>query len=95
MKMTLLLAATVLVGGLVFAIPGYAADSAAGEKIFKSTCFSCHKNPKLNAFAGKSEADLQTAIKSVVTGSVKHPKKLTLGDDDIANVASYIATMPK
>jgi hypothetical protein len=30
-------------------------------------------------------------LNGIVAGTVKHPKKLTLSPDDIANVAAYIA----
>lgn len=69
--------------------PAYAADSAAGEKIYKSTCAACHQ---LKSYAGKSEADLQTKLKGIVAGTVKHPKKLTLSAEDIDNVAAYISS---
>ncbi len=74
-------------------LPAYAADSAAGQKTFETSCAGCHK---FKSFAGKSDADLETALKGIVGGTVKHPKKLTLGADDIANVAAYIsANEPK
>jgi mono/diheme cytochrome c family protein len=73
----------------LLAVPAYAADSAAGQKIFQARCAACHQ---LKSFAGKPEAELQTAIKGIVAGSVKHPKKLTLGPADIDDVASYIAS---
>ena len=92
MKAIQLMAATALVGCL-YGIPAYAADAAAGQKTFQSTCNACHaKNMKV--FAGKSAADLQTEIKGIVGGTVKHPKKLTLSDDDAANVAAYLASLP-
>jgi mono/diheme cytochrome c family protein len=85
--------AAVLVGGILSGIPVYAADSAAGQTTFAGTCAACHK---LQSYAGKSEAELQTEIKGIVAGTVKHPKKLTLSADDVANVAAYIsANQPK
>jgi len=70
-------------------LPVHAADSAAGQKTFQSGgCAMCHQ---LKSYAGKSEAELQTEIEGIVAGKVKHPKKLTLSGDDIANVAAYIA----
>ncbi len=83
------LAVTVLLAGLVASIPVHAADSAAGQATFTGTCAACHK---LQSYAGKSETELQTEIKGIVAGTVKHPKKLTLSADDIANVAAYIAS---
>ena len=70
-----------------------AADSAAGQKIFVTTCAGCHK---LASYAGKSESLLETQLQGIVAGTIKHPKKLTLSADEIANVATYIAsTEPK
>ncbi len=74
-------------------LPAYGADSAAGQKTFETSCAGCHK---FKSFAGKSDADLETALKGIVGGTVKHPKKLTLSADEIANVATYIsANEPK
>ena len=92
MKSFQLMAATALVGWL-YGMPAYAADAAAGQKIFQSTCNACHAK-KMQVFAGKSAADLQTEITGIVGGTVKHPKKLTLSADDAANVAAYIASLP-
>ena len=94
MKTKRTLAAAAILGWLAPCIPGYAADSAAdsaaGQKIFQTICAACHKN--MNVYTGKSETELQSLIKGIVSGTVKHPKKLTLGDEDIANVAAYISS---
>ena len=90
MKTKRILAAVTLLGWLAPCIPGYAADSAAGQQTFQNSCAGCHKNMKL--YAGKSDTELQSAIKGIIAGTTKHPKKLTLSDDEIANVAAYIAS---
>ncbi len=90
MKTKRILAAAALLGWLPPCISSYAADSAAGQKTFQTICSACHKNMK--AFAGKSDAELQSTIKGIVAGTVKHPKKFSLSDDDIANVAAYITS---
>ena len=70
-----------------------AGDSAAGQKKFAGSCAGCHQ---LKSYAGKSEAELTTELKGIVAGTVKHPKKLTLNDTEIADVAAYISTnLPK
>jgi mono/diheme cytochrome c family protein len=92
MKSIQMIAATALVSWL-YGIPAYAADAAAGQKVFQTTCAACH-GKKMHVFAGKSAADLETSIKGVVAGTTKHPKKLTLGADDISNVAAYLASLP-
>ncbi len=88
MKNTQIVAAAVLLSWLVACIPANAADSVAGQKTFASSCAACHQ---LKSYAGKSEAELQTELKGIVAGTVKHPKKLTLNPTDIDNVAAYIA----
>ncbi|HTY49163.1 MAG TPA: hypothetical protein VMB48_05690 [Steroidobacteraceae bacterium] len=71
-------------------LPVQAADSAAGQKTFQSVgCGMCHQ---MKSYAGKSEAELQTDLEGIVSGKIKHPKKLTLTGDDIANLAAYIAS---
>jgi mono/diheme cytochrome c family protein len=92
MKSIHLMAVPALVGWL-YGIPAYAADAAAGQATFQKNCNACHAK-KMQVFAGKSAADLETEIKGIVGGTVKHPKKLTLSADDISNVAAYIASIP-
>ena len=92
MKSMKIIAVTAIVGWL-YGIPVYAADAAAGQKTFHATCNACHAK-KMQVFAGKSEAELETEIKGIVGGTVKHPKKLTLSADDITNVATYLASLP-
>jgi mono/diheme cytochrome c family protein len=82
------LVAAAAIGIFVACIPAYSADSAAGQKIYSGACAACHQ---LKSYAGKSDADLETQIKGIVAGTIKHPKKLTLSDDDVASVAAYIS----
>jgi len=56
--------------------------------MFTATCAACHE---LDRFAGKSESELETQIKGIVAGTIKHKKKLTLSATDIADVATYIS----
>ncbi len=72
---------------LVAAFSATAADEAAGKKTFTSVCAACHK---VADYQAKSAADLQTALKGIVAGKVKHEKKLKLSDGDIDNVVAYI-----
>jgi mono/diheme cytochrome c family protein len=89
MKNSRILCAAVTIAAVAACIPAYAADSAAGQKTFESACAGCHK---LKSYAGKSDAELETALQGIVAGTVKHPKKLTLDAADIANVAAYISS---
>ncbi len=74
---------------MVACIPANATDNASGEKTFTANCAACHQ---LKSYAGKSNAELETELKGIVAGTIKHPKKLTLSASDIANVAAYISS---
>ncbi len=84
-----IIAGVALLPCLVGSVAAHAADSAAGQKTFTATCAACHQ---LKSYAGKSDAELETELKGIVGGTIKHPKKLTLSDDDISNVAAYISS---
>ena len=89
---------TRLVGmSLAFALLGGALDAAAadvevGKAKVQQVCSECHEAAD---WKGKSEADLQAKIGSVVAGKVKHPKKLQLTDAEIAGIAAYWASAAK
>jgi mono/diheme cytochrome c family protein len=68
-----------------------AADEAAGKKTFTAICSACHQ---IADYQPKSAAQLKTALKGIVAGTVKHEKKLTLSDADIDNVVAYIKAPP-
>jgi len=87
MQKKAILAAASILGSLPFSISATAADAAAGQKTFEGTCAACHQ---LKSYAGKSESELETQVKGIVAGTVKHPKKLTLTETQIADVATYI-----
>jgi mono/diheme cytochrome c family protein len=89
MKNTRIVAAVALFPWLVAYIPATAADSAAGQKTFTASCAACHQ---LKSYAGKSDAELETELKGIMAGTVKHPKKLTLNATDIENIAAYISS---
>jgi mono/diheme cytochrome c family protein len=72
--------------------PAGAADIAAGKATSDKSCASCHE---VADWKGQSEAQLQTLIKHVTTGKIKHKKEIVLSDADIANVAAYWASAAK
>lgn len=88
MKKPPLVAALCSMAILAVSYSTHAADSAAGQKTFQTTCAGCHQ---FKSYGTKSSTELETDIKGIVAGTVKHPKKLTLSDADVANVAAYIA----
>lgn len=67
-----------------------AADIAAGGTIVKQVCSACH-DP--SAWKGKTPAQIDALIHEVVAGKVMHPKKLTLSDAQMADVAAYWASV--
>lgn len=81
-----------------------ATDTAAGQAKFSSVCAGCHGasgegmvGPKL---AGQSTADISSKLHAYKAGeqrgpmtSLMAPQAAELSDEDIANVAAYIATL--
>jgi mono/diheme cytochrome c family protein len=89
MNITPIVRALAMCTWLAACVPTYAADSEAGQKTFQGTCAACHK---LKSYAGKSDAELETKIHGIIAGTTKHPKKLTLSDTEVADVAAYISS---
>jgi mono/diheme cytochrome c family protein len=89
MRNTRIVAATTALALLASGLPAHAADTTAGQKIYDGFCSACHQ---LKDYAGKSAADLETTLKGIVAGKIKHGKKLTLSDPDIVNVAAYLSS---
>jgi len=82
---------------LAFALSGVVLDAAAadvevGKAKVQQVCSECHEAAD---WKGKSEADLQAKIASVVAGKAKHKKKLQLTDAEIADIAAYWAAAAK
>ena len=79
--------------GLILATAGAsAADVQAGKAKVDKVCSECHQSAD---WKGTSEAELATMIKDVVSGKVKHAKKLQLTDAEIADIAAYWASAAK
>ena len=83
--------APALVCGMLFSGATFAADAVAG-KAAATACSQCHE-PK--DWEGETESSLESLIRDVVRGAVKHTQKVTLSDPDIANVAAYWASSSK
>lgn len=79
--------------GLIFAaacmltVGAQAADPTAGRNA-AAACAECHE-PK--DWEGESQAALESLIRDVVQGAVKHSRKISLSDAEIANIAAYWA----
>jgi mono/diheme cytochrome c family protein len=65
-----------------------AADVAAGQAKVQQVCADCHDPAD---WKGQSEAQLRAKISDVVSGKVKHKKKLSLTDPEISDIAAYWA----
>lgn len=69
------------------------ADAGAGKAVAQAKCAACHEPADWD---GETAASLQSLIKDVVTGRVKHSKtKVELSDADIANIAAYWSSAKK
>lgn len=88
----------------VGAVPAGAQDLSAGETIYENSCRNCH-GPKAQgmasfpALAGRDEEYLVTRLTQYRAGetvgpnsALMQPNAADLTDDEIANVAAYIAT---
>jgi mono/diheme cytochrome c family protein len=61
---------------------------ADGKATFEGICAECHEAAD---FEGEPAADLQETISQIVKGELKHKKKLTLSDAEVAEIASFLA----
>ena len=64
------------------------ADAAAGKATFTKICAECHE---AGDFDGEDPAEVAATIKSIVAGTTKHKEKLTLTDQQISDVAAFMA----
>ena len=73
----------VAVAGLAFG--GATLADAAPPKA--KTCMGCHESED---FAGKPAADVETKIKAISAGTVKHKKKFTVTDAEAKELAAHL-----
>ena len=83
----LVVLATAFTGLLGLGSTAYA-DAAAGKATFTKICAECHE---AGDFDGEDPAEVATTIKSIVAGTTKHKQKLTLTDQEISDVAAFMA----
>lgn len=76
-------------GALITSGAALAGDAKAGEAKAEP-CLECHEPAE--DFADTSAAEIEESIKTIVAGGMKHKKKLTLSDADIADIAAYFAS---
>lgn len=63
-----------------------AADAQAGRSVAQSKCGECHD---ADDWEGEDAASLESLIRDIVAGKVKHKRKLELSPAEIANIAAY------
>jgi cytochrome c553 len=61
---------------------------ADGKAKFEAQCADCHE---AKDFAGKPAADLETKIKGISAGTVKHKGKIKVSDADAKELAAFMA----
>jgi mono/diheme cytochrome c family protein len=73
-------------GLLSCAFAASAADVGAGRAAAQTKCVQCHE---ADDWEGESAASLESIIRDIVAGKVKHKTKLDLSATEIANIAAY------
>lgn len=63
-----------------------AADAQAGRGTAQSKCVQCHE---ADDWEGEDAASLESLIRDIVAGKVKHKNRLELSAAEIANIAAY------
>jgi mono/diheme cytochrome c family protein len=63
-----------------------AADAQAGRSAAQSKCSQCHD---ADDWEGEDAASLESLIRDIVAGKVKHKGKLELTPEEISNIAAY------
>jgi len=83
-----------LVGaGLLFGSASIvAADADAGRATATARCIQCHE---ADDWDGEDAASLESLIRDIVAGKVKHRQKIELSAAEIANIAAYWAQSSK
>lgn len=88
MNMSRLVVLASAFAGLVgFGSTAYA-DAAAGKATFTKVCAECHE---VGDFDGEDPKEVAATIKSIVAGTTKHKEALKLTDQEISDVAAYMA----
>lgn len=75
-----------MAGAMGSAVPASAADAGAGKAAAQAKCIQCHE---ADDWEGEDAASLESLIRDIVAGKVKHKSKLDLSVAEIANIAAY------
>lgn len=63
-----------------------AADTSAGKTVAQAQCVQCHE---ADDWDGEDAASLESLVRDIVAGKVKHKTRLNLTPEQIAAVAAY------
>jgi len=89
MKISKLATVAAAVAGLAGYSGASLAANAGGKATFDQICSECHE---AGDFEGESAADVGAKIKKIVGGQTKHKKALKLTDQQISDVAAFLAS---
>ena len=64
----------------------WAADVNAGKAASQAKCIACHE---ADDWEGESAASLESLIRDIVAGKVKHKQPLQLTPAEVADIAAY------
>ena len=78
--------------GSVVGDVAHSADVQAGRGAAQSKCAQCHD---ADDWEGEDAASLESLIRDIVAGKVKHKAKLELTAAEISNIAAYWAAGKK
>lgn len=67
-------------------LSGLAADVQAGKAASQAKCSQCHE---ADDWEGESTASLESLIRDIVAGKVKHKQPLQLTPAEVADIAAY------
>ena len=73
----------------VLSSASFAADLDAGKAAADRQCLECHEAAD---WQGEDAASLESLIRDIVAGKIKHKRTLQLADNDIRNIAAYWAS---
>jgi mono/diheme cytochrome c family protein len=82
------IAALAVAGTLVAVLPADA-DIKAGKSKFNAVCAECHDSAD---FEGEDLNGLRDTLRRISHGEIKHKKTVKLSDQEIADLAAYMAS---
>ncbi|MFL6547704.1 MAG: hypothetical protein ACJ8OJ_03365 [Povalibacter sp.] len=71
---------------LLSSAAGNAADLQAGKSVSQAQCGQCHD---ADDWEGEGAASLESLIRDIVAGKVKHKTQLQLSESQIVDIAAY------